>query len=79
MIPEDVIRQRSYEIWERDGRPDGKDVEHWLRARRELETEFRRPAFGSNALHNYVVPRPQMSRPPQRTISARIGRGVATG
>lgn len=73
MIPEDVIRQRSYEIWEREGCPAGKDLEHWLRARRELEAEFRRPMFGKSALHDYVAPRPHMSRPPQRRISARIG------
>ncbi len=77
MIPEDVIRQRSYEIWEREGCPEGRDIEHWLRARRELESEFCRPMFGSSVLHTRVVPRPQMSRPPQRIISARISAGTA--
>lgn len=26
------IAQRAYEIWEQEGRPDGRDLEHWLRA-----------------------------------------------
>jgi hypothetical protein len=34
---EDAIRARAYELWEQDGRPDGKDVDYWLRAARELE------------------------------------------
>ncbi len=33
------IRQRAYEIWIEEGRPDGRDVEHWLRAKWELERE----------------------------------------
>jgi hypothetical protein len=30
------IKQRAYELWEADGRPHGKDAEHWARAEREL-------------------------------------------
>jgi len=29
------IRSRAYEIWEREGRPDGKHHDHWLQAERE--------------------------------------------
>ena len=38
-IAEDEIRLRSYLIWEREGRAPGKEVEHWLRAKAELEWE----------------------------------------
>jgi hypothetical protein len=31
------IRQRAYEIWEGEGRPEGRERIHWLRA----EAEFR--------------------------------------
>jgi hypothetical protein len=31
------IRQRAYEIWEDEGRPQGRERIHWLRA----EAEFR--------------------------------------
>jgi Protein of unknown function (DUF2934) len=27
-----AIRERDYAIWEEEGCPDGKDLEHWLRA-----------------------------------------------
>lgn len=33
---ERLIEVRSYEIWEHEGRPDGRALEHWLRARKEL-------------------------------------------
>ena len=32
----DRIRDRAYEIWDRDGRQSGRDEEYWLRAEREL-------------------------------------------
>ena len=39
MLPDDErIRQRAYEIWEREGRPHGRDAEHWRRAVEELAT-----------------------------------------
>jgi hypothetical protein len=34
------IRQRAYEIWEREGRPHGRDEEHWRMALDELVEEF---------------------------------------
>jgi hypothetical protein len=30
------IRERAHEIWEREGRPDGRAEEHWSQAEREL-------------------------------------------
>jgi hypothetical protein len=29
---EQRIRERAYHLWEADGRPDGRDKEHWERA-----------------------------------------------
>ena len=29
-------RVRAYYIWEREGRPDGEQLDHWLRAEREM-------------------------------------------
>jgi Protein of unknown function (DUF2934) len=31
------IRDRAHEIWVEQGRPEGRDVEFWLSAERELE------------------------------------------
>ncbi|RVJ40003.1 DUF2934 domain-containing protein [Sinorhizobium meliloti] len=38
---EDRIRARAYEIWEREGRPDGGHERHWHQAEKELEEEGR--------------------------------------
>jgi Protein of unknown function (DUF2934) len=42
MVPEDReerIRKRAYEIWEREGRPHGRDAEHWGQATSEIDAE----------------------------------------
>jgi hypothetical protein len=31
----ELIRQRAYAIWEKDGRPQGKHEEHWQQASKE--------------------------------------------
>jgi hypothetical protein len=33
---EERIRDRAYEIWNFEGRPDGRDREHWSQATKEL-------------------------------------------
>lgn len=33
------IRQRAHEIWEEEGRPEGREYSHWLRARAEIRAE----------------------------------------
>ncbi len=37
-LPTDKIAARAYEIWKASGCPDGKDLDHWLQAERELRT-----------------------------------------
>ena len=34
----EAIRRQAYAIWEREGRPEGKHLDHWLRAKRLIET-----------------------------------------
>lgn len=36
---EERIKRRAYEIWEREGRPTGREQEHWDRAVQEIEGE----------------------------------------
>ena len=36
MTTHEAISNRAREIWEREGRPEGKDIEHWLQAEAEL-------------------------------------------
>ncbi|MFD2055540.1 DUF2934 domain-containing protein [Mesorhizobium calcicola] len=38
---EDRIRQRAYELWEREGKPDGADLRFWEKAMDEIDEEGR--------------------------------------
>src|SRR5438132_5584124 len=33
---EQAIRERAYAIWEQEGHPNGKDLDHWLYAEAEI-------------------------------------------
>jgi hypothetical protein len=33
------IKARAYQLWEAEGRPDGRDREHWEQAAREIRGE----------------------------------------
>ena len=39
-FPADKIAARAYEIWDRTGRPHGRDQQNWLDAEAELRAEF---------------------------------------
>ena len=36
MDDSELIRLRAYEIWIREGQPEGRELEHWMAARREI-------------------------------------------
>jgi len=44
----DEIAARAYQIFEREGRMDGRDMDHWLQAEQELRSERDRPSGGAN-------------------------------
>lgn len=35
------VRRRAHDIWEREGRPDGRHDEHWAQAEAEVDDEIR--------------------------------------
>jgi hypothetical protein len=37
---DDEIRKRAHEIWEEEGRPEGRHDEHWRRAREDIQRQF---------------------------------------
>jgi len=74
MIPEQTIRLRSYLIWQQAGYLDGRALEHWLRAKAELEAEYMASLTWVDECERTVWPRLPILRPPQRLTSARIPR-----
>jgi hypothetical protein len=70
-IAEDVIRRRSYEIWQREGCPEGDDWAHWFQAEAELENEDG-PSLPPGPVCGHpgaVAPRPIISLPPHKFSS----------
>ena len=37
MVAEETIRELAYSLWEKEGRPEGKDTEHYFTAKQMLE------------------------------------------
>lgn len=68
---EEAIRMRSYQIWEREGRPVGCAQEHWVRAKAELEAEMQAASMAGTAA-DIVLPRLHVSAPPVKSVAARL-------
>jgi hypothetical protein len=70
-LPEEAVRIRSYLIWEREGCPAGKELDHWRQAREELQAEL----HAGPSLHKstaVVAPRLPISTRPNKTVSIRF-------
>ena len=39
---EQAIRERAYYLWVNEGRPEGRDYDHWMRARAGFQARRRR-------------------------------------
>jgi hypothetical protein len=72
---------RSYLIWQREGCPHGRALDHWLRAKAELEAEMyavgvlEGPLPSGQLLRkplSFVAPRVPVSSPPRRSVATRI-------
>lgn len=84
------IRQRAHEIWESEGRPEGRDADHWSRAEEELRAQMGSGGSsdddaqsGENAQANQARPdvadamAPKAPKRPRKT-SAKNGRTAAS-
>ena len=36
---EEMIRRRAHELWEQEGRPEGREMDFWLQAESEIAGE----------------------------------------
>jgi hypothetical protein len=64
----DQIAERAYQIFEREGRMDGRDMDHWLQAERELRTERERRS-PMNAQNMTAQNSPRSARQHQQSAS----------
>jgi Protein of unknown function (DUF2934) len=58
------IRQRAHGIWEEEGRPQGLDLTHWLRAEREVRESL------NASSSTEVRTNPEKGQPRKRTPSS---------
>lgn len=63
MLDDDRIRQRAHEIWEREGRPLGREAQHWAEARAEIAKEEVRDS--ARAESNATLPPTPETKPGQ--------------
>jgi len=72
MVTEEQIRELAYSIWEQEGRPEGKDQEHYFRAKQILKEQ---EAASSPAKES--GPPASALQPPsaQKPIARRTGKG----
>ena len=54
------IRARAHEIWEAEGRPEGREYSHWLRARAEINEE---EGAAAREAHSGLILRPDLDVP----------------
>lgn len=70
---ENDIARHAYHLWEQDGRPHGRSLQHWLQAERDLDASkrvepVRGPEPGDSLL---VAPAPAAPRDPGNARPAR--------
>jgi hypothetical protein len=60
---EQRIRTRAYEIWEREGQPNGRHHEHWAMALKEIvDEDLASGRVMTDALVSEAAPRPAKAR-----------------
>lgn len=66
VMNEETLKQIAYRLWEKQGKPDGMDFEHWLEARRELDGQNSDGLTGS-ITSSVAPPAPKnKANPPKR-------------
>jgi hypothetical protein len=64
---EEEIARRAREIWEEEGRPEGRHLEHWQQAERELGGD------GTAAVGNEAAPEVAELPPGDQEIPVPVG------
>jgi hypothetical protein len=72
---EEDIRARAYEIWEDEGRPEGKHLEHWGRAKDEVVA----PEMTAPRSNGAKSPARGAAKSPVRRVAKAKGDAVRSG
>jgi Protein of unknown function (DUF2934) len=61
------VRERAYQIWQRQGEPQGRAQEHWAQAEAEIELEHELAADRTAAGQKPTTEAPLRSEPARRS------------
>ena len=67
---DEEIRQRAYAHWEAEGRPNGRALEHWLKAEAELKTASGTPGRAARKAGATKAKRTTRAKPRARKAKA---------
>jgi len=73
-----LIRERAYLIWEKSGKPSGREADHWFQAAREIEEAMARDAFAVTEVESTPAPPTVPDAQPMRGPQAN-GQGSGQG
>lgn len=73
------IGRRAYMLWEQEGRPHGKDWEHWFKAESEFLAETAALTTGAGDPKKKPAVRPKTGRRAAPKTGARGGSGKKLG
>ena len=68
MAISDSVQERSYLIWEREGRPNGRSLEHWRMAEAELQAEREAKAKAGRAKRTASPAKPAGKSAPKTAV-----------
>ena len=58
-----LIRERAYLIWEKSGKPSGRETDHWFQAAREIEAAMATDPFAVTAVEGMPAPQAATETP----------------
>lgn len=67
------IRQRAHEIWENEGRPEGRDADHWTQAEQELREQSAENPAGEQAQPAAEAMAPKARKPRKPAAKSAAG------
>jgi hypothetical protein len=75
----EAISRRAYELWEQEGRPESRDLHHWLRAEQELIAEQNRSGNANGSSSGNSTRQPNTDTQPLQGTRAAAAANRETG
>jgi len=69
-----AIREQAYYFWEQDGRPDGRETEHWMRAVVALSDKAEMDTLLEPAPRKAARKQAKVAAAPVKTAAAKKGK-----